>query len=265
MSKTRQPPRGDEHLLVRSYAVTHPRNLGIAARSLPEWDQLAYASAGVMTVHTPAGAWVVPPDRAVWIPAGAMHSVQTSGRVTLRTLFLRPALSRGQLPRLCVALSVSPLVRALVLHAAGRNMLRRDRADDRRLVRVLVDQLATLPHEPLRLPAPQDERGRAAAAHMERRPGDRLSTVARAAGASVRTLERTFLRETGMPLGRWRRRARMLASLRQLADGVGVTAVALEVGYQTPSAFVAAFRREMGTTPGRYFGHAASPRGRREA
>lgn len=239
---------------MRSYAVTHPRNLGLAPRSFPDWDQLAYASAGVMTVHTPAGAWVVPPDRAVWIPAGATHGVQTSGRVTLRTLFLRPSLSRGRLPRTCAALGVSTLVRALVMHAAERNTLRRDRPADRRLVQVIVDQLATLPHEPLRLPTPHDARARAAAEHIQRRPEDRLATVARAAGASVRTLERAFQRETGMPLGRWRRRARMLAALRLLADGLDVTVVALEVGYQTPSAFVAAFRREMGITPARYFG-----------
>lgn len=253
MSKTRQPVRGDEHLLVRSYAVTHPRNLGIDTRCIRDWDQLAYASHGVMTVHAAAGAWVVPPDRAVWIPAGAAHSVQTSGRVTLRTLFLRPSLSRGRLPRTCVALSVSPLVRELVLHAATRNTLRRDRPMDRRLAQIIVDQLATLPHEPLRLPTPRDPRARAAAEHIQRRPEDGLPAVARAAGASLRTLERAFLRETGMPLGRWRRRARMIAALRLLADGLDVTGVALDVGYQTPSAFVAAFRREMGITPGKYF------------
>ena len=238
---------------MRSYAVTHPRNMGIGTRCFRDWDQLAYTSEGVMTVHTAAGAWVVPPDRAVWIPAGAAHSVQTSGRVTLRTLFLRPPLSRGRLPRACVALSVSALVRELVLHAAQRNTLRRDRPADRRLAQVVVDQLATLRHEPLRLPTPHDRRARAAAEHIERCPEDGLSTVARSAGASVRTLERSFLRDTGMSLGRWRRRARMIAALRLLADGLPVTGVALDVGYQTPSAFVAAFRREMGTTPGRYF------------
>ncbi|MFN8060223.1 MAG: helix-turn-helix transcriptional regulator [Vicinamibacterales bacterium] len=241
---------------MRSYAVTHPRNMGIGSRCFQDWDQLAYASEGVMTVHAAAGAWVVPPDRAVWIPAGATHAVETSGRVTLRTLFLRPSLSRRRLPRTCVALSVSPLVRELVLHAAARSTLRRDRPADRRLLGVIVDQLATLPHEPLRLPTPGDPRARVAAEHIQRRPKDTLARIARSAGASLRTLERSFRRETGMPLGRWRRRARMIAALRLLADGLDVTGVALDVGYQTPSAFVAAFRREMGTTPGRYFGGA---------
>ena len=69
----------------------------------------------------------------------------------------------------------------------------------------------------------------------------------------MRTLERVFLRETAMPLGRWRRRARLISALRLLAEGLDVTRVAVDVGYQASSAFIAAFRRELGTTPGRYF------------
>jgi AraC-like DNA-binding protein len=207
MSKLRQPLQGDECLLMRSYAVTHPRNVGIGTRCFRDWDQLAYAAEGVMTVHAAAAAWVVLPHRALWIPAGAVHLVQTSGRVTLRTLFLRPSLSRGRLPRSCVALGVTVLVRELVVHAAERNTLRRDRPADRRLAHVLIDQLATLPHEPVRLPTPCDPRARAAAEHIQHRPADALPTVAHAAAASVRTLGRAFLRETGLPLGRWRRRA----------------------------------------------------------
>lgn len=254
MSKTRQRgSQGDEHLLTRSYAVTHPRDLGIADRRYRDWDQLAFAAEGVMTETTPSGDWVVPPHRAVWIPAGVVYSVRTSGRVALRTLFLRPSASRGRLPRTCVALNVSPLVRELVLHAVGRNTLSRAVAANRRLVQVLVDQLAALPQAPLQLPVPTDRRARRAAALLQQAPRTPLAALARAAGASPRTLERLFLRETAMPLGRWRRRARLIEALRRLADGVTVTAVALDVGYQTPSAFVAAFRRELGTTPGRYF------------
>ncbi|MGE0813071.1 MAG: helix-turn-helix transcriptional regulator [Vicinamibacterales bacterium] len=255
MSKTRHAPaQGDEHLLVRSYAVTHPRNLGVTERSHPDWDQVAFASRGVMTVTTPEGTWVVPPHRAVWIPAGATYSVRTTGRVSLRTLFLRPALARGRLPRTCVALNVSALVRELVLHAVRRNTLRRDAPADRRLAAVIVDQLATSPQAPLQLPMPADRRARTAAAAAQEDPSLAAKTLARSAGASARTLERLFLRDTGMPFGRWRRRARLVGALRLLAGGATVTQAALEVGYQTPSAFIAAFRRELGTTPGRYFG-----------
>lgn len=256
MSKKRQAaPQADAHLLVRSYAVTHPPNLGLTRRAYPEWDQLAYASLGVMTVETDQGTWVVPPHRAVWIPAGVSYSVRMSGRVTVRTLFFRPRLRGRSLPRTCAALEVSPLVRELVLHASRRNTLRRDVAADRRLARLILDQLATLPAEPLQLPMPGDPVARRAAELMCAEPGlsQSLAQIARAAGASQRTLERAILRETSMALGRWRRRARIIASLRLLAEGHPVTRVALDVGYATPSAFVAAFRRELGRTPGRYF------------
>jgi AraC-like DNA-binding protein len=110
-----------------------------------------------------------------------------------------------------------------------------------------------LPLEPLQLPMPRDERARSAASQMQDDPARPLTTVARQAGASRRTLERLFLHDTAMPLGRWRRRARLISALRLLAEGVPVTRVASEVGYDTTSAFIAAFRRELGTTPGRYF------------
>jgi AraC-like DNA-binding protein len=256
MSKKRQSrsSAGDEHLLVRSYAVTHPPNLGLPERAYPDWDQLAYASQGVMTIATSQGTWVVPPHRAVWIPAGVAYSVRMSGRVSVRTLFFRRRM-RGRLPRTCAALNVSPLVRELVLHASRRNTLRRDLAADRRLARLLLDQLATLPAEPLQLPMPREARARQAAEILLADPGGpSLDEVARAAGASKRTLERVFLRETAMTLGRWRRRLRQVEALRLLAEGHAVTRVALDVGYETPSAFISAFRRELGRTPGRYFG-----------
>ena len=122
------------------------------------------------------------------------------------------------------------------------------------IVRIL-DQLATLPVEPLQLPMPADPRARRAAEELRADPGGRraLARVSRLAGASQRTLERLFLEETAMTLGRWRRRMRLVEALRLLAAGEPVTRVALDVGYATPSAFIEAFRRELGRTPGRYF------------
>src|SRR5271169_3381927 len=79
-------------------------------------DQLVYASHGVMTVRTSEGAWVVPTHRAVWIPAGISHSITMSGRVAMRTLYLRPRLARG-LPRSCCVINVSSLLKELILHA----------------------------------------------------------------------------------------------------------------------------------------------------
>lgn len=257
MSRLRQrrPDTGDEHLLVRSYAATHPPNLGIPARAYAAWDQLAYASRGVMCVATTEGTWVVPPQRAVWIPAGVVHSVQMSGRVAVRTLFFRAGSRARRLPPNCVAVNVPPLMRELILHASRRNTLRKDSRADRRLAEVILDQLQTLPAQPLQLPMPSDARARRAAELLQAEPGQSVSLAeaARTTGASKRTLERLFLAETHMTLGRWRQRLRLIEALRLLAQGQAVTRVALEVGYDSPSAFVSAFRRQLGTTPGRYF------------
>ncbi len=64
-----------------------------------------------------------------------------------------------------------------------------------------------------------------------------------------------------MTFGRWRQQLRLLQAMQLLAAGRPVTAVALEVGYDSPSAFIAMFKRTLGTTPHRYFATAAKPAG----
>ncbi|MEZ4441231.1 MAG: helix-turn-helix transcriptional regulator [Polyangiaceae bacterium] len=242
-------------LLVRSYAVTHPPNLHLGERVLEDYNQLVYATRGVMTVTTATSQWVVPTHRAVWIPAGTMHSVRMAGRVQLRTLYFKRGLGGRRVPRQCVAVQVSPLLRELIVEAARIGLLHDRPSEEQRLARVILDQLERVPVAPLRLPSPRDERALRAARTIAGLPGRRdvLSVAARRAGASRRTLERLFLAETGMPLGRWRQRARLVAALQLLAKGHAVTQVALEVGYRTPSAFCASFKRELGETPARYF------------
>jgi AraC-like DNA-binding protein len=252
MSRKRQAIE-EADLLVRSFAVTLPSGQQLALRAV-DWDQLAYASQGVMSVHTGEGTWVVPPHRAVWIPAGVEYRAEMSGRVAVRTLYFAAGLA-ASMPRRCQAVNVSPLLRELVLRAARHSFLRRDVAAEARLARVILDELRTLPAVPLQLPLPSDPRARRLAERLLASPGEPrpLALAAHDAGASQRTLERVFRRETHMTLGRWRQRLRLIAALRLLAAGHDVTRVALEVGYQSPSAFVVAFRRQLGTTPARYF------------
>lgn len=245
----------DRQVLVRTWAATHPNGVGISSRSL-DWDQLTYAFAGVLSVQTSDGTWVVPPHRALWIPAGMRHEVEVFGRVSLRTLYFPAGMARA-MPRRSRAVNVTPLLRELVLHASRLSVLRRDVPEQARLGRVILDQLHPAGQAPLQLPRPTDPRAIAAVRLLNRgdRAGTRMSLeeAARRAGASKRTLERLFLAETHMTLGRWRQRCRLVHALRLLASGSSVTEVALEVGYNTPSAFISAFRRQLGTTPGRYF------------
>lgn len=217
-------------------------------------DQLVYACHGVMTVETGEGTWVVPPQRAVWIPGGIPHSILMSGSVSMRTLYLRPRLLR-HLPRACRVVNVSPFLRELILHACKFPVLNRRVRRLAHLVDVLVDQLETVQAVPLQLPYPADARAARVAAVLLGNASDQrpLEELCRTAGASKRTVERLFQLETQMTLGEWRQQLRLVRSLRLLAAGEKITHVALEAGYSTPSAFIAMFRKVLGVTPGRYF------------
>jgi AraC-like DNA-binding protein len=254
MSKKRQPRlRERTDVLVRTYAVRHAHSHVIPQHS-HDWHQLIYAGEGVMWVHTAQGEWVVPPNRAVWVPAGIEHSIEMSGRVFVQTLYLSTEVS-GELSKNCCAVNVSPLLRELILHIVQKNVLDDKKPEEARLIGFLVDQLGVLPSIPLQLPLPSDERALRAIAWMRAHPDDAgsLKQMARRVSASVRTLERIFQTETGLTFGKWRQQLRLLHALRHLAAGRPVLTTALEVGYDSPSAFIAAFRRHFGATPSRYF------------
>lgn len=210
-------------------------------------DQLVYASAGVMTVRTEEGAWVTPPHRAVWIPAGVPHAIAMSGHVAMRTLYFQPALVRG-LPRKCCVVAVSNLVRELILHACAHGA-------DHHVSALLTRQLRALPALALELPMPSDARARRVAERLADDPGARtgLVSLCRDAGASRRTIERSFLAETGLSLGRWRQQSRLMHAVQRLGGGASVTEVAFEAGYGAPGAFTVAFHKAFGAAPTAYF------------
>lgn len=219
-------------------------------------DQVVYASRGVMTIRTETGSWVVPPHRAVWIPAGVSHTIAISGMVAMRTLYLKPRLART-LPRDCSVVNVSPLLRELILHACKLGALRKRVRSRERLIGVILDQLEAVEMIPLQLPHLSDPRARRVAEVLTANPGDdrTLTQICRKSGASKRTIERLFQQEAGMTFGRWRQQLRLMQAMRLLAEGAKVTHAALEAGYSTPSAFISMFRKSLGTTPTAYFRH----------
>jgi AraC-like DNA-binding protein len=229
--------------------------------------QLVYASQGVMSVHTREGVWVVPPMRAVWIPAKTPHRVAMSGRVSMRTLYFQPRLGRG-LPSRCMVMNVTPLLRELILHACRFKRLNRRTPAHRRLIEIIIEQLEAIPSIPLQLPHPSDRRAARVVKTLAANPADErtLDKLCRDSGAGKRTVQRIFLRETKMTFAKWRQQLRLLRSMELLASGEKVAAAAMEAGYASASAFIAMFRRELGTTPRRYLGSAtdrAARRGRR--
>jgi AraC-like DNA-binding protein len=235
-----------------SYEFRDPGHI-IPEHSHPE-DQLVFASKGVMTVRTKQGIWVVPPLRAVWIPAETPHSVAMSGPVSMRTLYLHPRLVRT-LPRKCFVMNVSSLLRELVLHACKFPRLNKKVPVQRRIIEIIVDQLGAAHSIPLQLPQPTDSRALRVVQRLVAGPGERwtLRTLCEDCGASKRTIERLFLAETGMTFTRWRQQLRLLHAMQLLASGEKVTGAALDAGYSSPSAFISMFKRQLGTTPTRYF------------
>jgi len=216
--------------------------------------QLLYACAGVMTVWTDRGMWVVPPHRAVWVPGGVAHQAKMSGAVSMRSLYIDPAV-RADLPAESCVLTVPPLLRELILHAVTRPRLYDEAGPDGRIMAVILDRIRVLPVLPLHLPLPRDRRLLSIAEALMSDPADKTSLEdwGRKAGASSRTLARLFRAEVNMSFRTWRQHARLLEALRRLAQGQPVTTVALDVGFATQSAFIEVFKRVLGQTPGRYF------------
>jgi AraC-like DNA-binding protein/quercetin dioxygenase-like cupin family protein len=222
--------------------------------------QLLFASSGAMTVTADRTTWMIPPGRAVLIPAGIQHAIRMWGEVAMRSLYF-PVSFPGTVGRVlylpifgttCRVISVSPLLRELILRVAELAALDSRVDAEARLMSVLMDELESAHIEPLVLPMPADLRAVKAAEWVLQNPagGSTTTALARRCGLSERTLERLFRAETGMRFGLWRQKAKLLESIRVLVEGGSVTDAALESGYSSVSAYIAAFKQTFGCTPG---------------
>ena len=219
-----------------------------------EDHQLAWAATGVLTVLTgevDGSTWVLPPTRALWIPAGLPHETASDGRATMRSLYIRPSLSPVTWTD-PTPVAASPLLAELIGYLGEPGLPAGHRAHAEVL---LADLLTPVPVSTIQVSLPSAPTARRVAEALRADPADRrtLREWGRAVSASERTLARAFAAEAGVPFGRWRTRLRLQAALSMLAAGQPVSRVAGRVGYDTPSAFVAAFRRETGQTPGSFF------------
>jgi AraC-like DNA-binding protein len=218
-----------------------------------EWGQLTFCLAGVMRVVTDQAVWLSPPTRAIWLPAKVPHGIVMKGEVAARFLYLAPVLARP-LPAEPRLLEVAPLLRELILHILTIRTLHPEAPAEARLAALVVDLLLAARPIDLALPLPTDRRARMLAERLQAEPADPapLAEHARQAGASLRTLQRLFPAETGLTLEAWRQKARLIAAVAALSEGASVTTTALDCGYDSPSAFITAFKRQFGVTPGRY-------------
>ena len=246
---------------VRWHELTGPTYAELGHRERIGWhyhdvQQLVYPGSGVLAISAAAGTWVVPPQRAVWIPAGVPHAHQAHGPVQMRTLAFSPAAAADPpLPPVPAVLEVSPLLREIIVALTSAGAAPYTARQRTAMEQVALDQLRRVGQLPVRLPALADDRLRAIAAVLRADPADErtLAGFGLVVGASERTLSRLFRQEAGMSFPQWRTQFRLQHALVLLADRTPVTTTALACGWSNPSAFIEAFRRAFGATPGKFY------------
>ncbi|WP_114417456.1 AraC family transcriptional regulator [Marinospirillum perlucidum] len=223
------------------------------------WGQLSHTLSGLLQVETPTARYLAPPGQAVWIPPDQEHAVLPSGQPEIRSLYI----SRNWLPLAadrCLVIQISPLLRELIQAFSLLPVDYDQNSAQGRLTQVLLDQLALAPGLPLVLPWPRDRRLLRLCQQLQQEPSlqQGLDAFGQQIGVTGKTLTRLFYRETGMSFRQWRQRCRILSALPGLQQGQRITDIALNAGYASQSAFIAAFREQLGQTPGRFFAHQQS-------
>jgi AraC-like DNA-binding protein len=221
--------------------------------------QLVYAVKGALRVCTRRGYWVVPPMQAVWVPAQMPHQVSGRRPFALRTLyfavdFLVHSPFREMACQLGVV-TIPPLVRELILKLCEVGPEAPFTPLIARKVDVLLDELAICKRQALEIIWPQERLAKRLADYWQADLADKtpLTRLAQHIGGSPRTLTRRFQQETGLSPAQWRLQLRLLYALEALAENHPITSIALDLGYESLSAFGEIFKRHFGTSPRGYF------------
>ena len=216
-------------------------------------SQFLYAATGVMAVSTPNGAWVAPPERAVWIPGGTPHSVRMVGAVQTRSVLVEPGECAGRGGE-CQVVGVSSLLRQLLGAAAEVPPEYEVAGRDGLVMRLLMAEIERAPSIPLAVPFPTHAALARRCHEFLERPSA-ATTIDEWAGAMAinrRSFTRLFRRETGMSFAEWRQQACLSAALPKLAAGEAITSIAYDLGYDGPGNFSTMFKRILGVAPSRY-------------
>ncbi|MEG6507696.1 helix-turn-helix transcriptional regulator [Methyloligella sp. 2.7D] len=237
-----------------------PRPVFLTSQSIPArhrfplhnhvWDQLTYATEGLLQI-TVEEAWsVVTPQQAIWIPAGMRHTTGGLSDARYNSVYIAAGMA-SQMPQRCACLTVSPLLRALILELEAISDHKESEEYVERIDKLVVDQLHRLDKEDFCLPWPKSAMLRTISEVLYEAPDDArgLDYWAAELGVSPRTLTRRFEKEVGLSLRAWRHRLRLFRALEWLGSGRNVTGIALDLGYASTSAFSYMFRKEMGCSP----------------
>lgn len=243
--------------------VLPPHPMTVRAQSIPArhsfqehahaWHQMVYAISGVLTVAVEGQSLVISPEQAVWLPTGLRHRVGSLLGAEFRSLWIADEAGTG-LPVSPTVFGVSPLLRALVVEAAEIDGHEDGGGYTGRVTDLILDQLRRARPLAGALPWPRNESLRTLCETLYADPADSRSPEAwgRELGMSGRTLARRFEAELGMSLRSWRRRLRLFKSIELMGGGLSVTQTAMELGYGSTSAFIYAFRSDMGCSPQAY-------------
>ncbi len=217
--------------------------------------QLISPATGVIVLATPDGTWVVPPERGVWIPPATEHHVRMVGTVSVQNLYFEPD-TVLDLPANCQVVGISTFMRSIMAEVIA---LSPNDEPDRRtdaLLEVLTFEMRRLPALPLSLHFPSEGPLTDLCRELFRKPTIRqtIEHCCERVNMSRRAFTRQFRCETGLSFVAWRQQACLLSALPRLAAGEQVTTVALDLGYENPSAFTLMFKRAFGRPPLDYLG-----------
>lgn len=215
--------------------------------------QLLYAASGVITVSTPQGAWVAPPERGVWVPAGTPHTVRTVGAVQFRSVLIDSAVVTG-LGTVCQVLRITPLLRQLLVESAEIPIEYDEEGRDGLAMRLLIAEVKLAQPIPISVPFPRHRKLVARCLEFLKRPniGEGIDDWANAMAMDRRRFTRIFRQETGMSFGEWRQQACLSVAVPRLATEEPITSIALDLGYDSPAGFSAMFKRALGVSPSAY-------------
>lgn len=215
--------------------------------------QLVFASKGVMQVQTPRGMWLVPPERAVWVPPRLEHAIDVLSDIEMRTVYFQPRWLAKQKATAMISrefvVRVGTLMREAILAMFEPQC---DIARKLTLARLVIMDLQDAGDASTFMPMPVDAKARHVANIILSDPAaDRdLESLAAEAGISGRTLTRLFPEQTKLTLKSWKQRARVIAAIEQLGQpGVSIKQVATTLGFSSTAAFSFAFRDVTGETP----------------
>ncbi|TRC92872.1 AraC family transcriptional regulator [Mesorhizobium sp. WSM4303] len=217
--------------------------------------QLVFALGGGVTCRVPGGLWMVPPHCGVWIPGGMEHSNIATANARIFFVYIEPG--AAELPDRCCTLSISPLLRELIIELSDR--LGEDEARDELLARILLSELPRMPVQQLHLPISAEPRLRRIAEALAQDPADRstLAEWANRVALSETSLARLVVKETGLSFGRWRQQLHLIVAIRELASGASVQQVSSDLGYGSVTAFITMFKKALGKPPAKYLASVA--------